>query len=90
MIDLLTSVWDIPASRFFPYGFVVAGVALLGFLVFDLREAARESAARKNGPMKFRSPYREDDGTSIFFYDGDDASEGAAQAVPVQSRRASR
>ncbi len=88
MLDLMASgVWTIPASRFFPYGFVVLGAALVSFMVSDLRRAAKESAAKKSGEMKFVSRYREEGGMSIFFDTGEDASAPAAQPALARKRR---
>jgi len=76
-----------PMSRLVTYGFLIAAVPLLGFVALDLRRAARASAEKKNGSMKFMSSYRDEHGMPIFFEAGEDPSARAAHRVLTQKRR---
>lgn len=74
-------------NRLVTYGFLLAAVPLLGFVLLDLRRAARESAEKKKGSMKFMSRYRDEHGMPIFFEVGEDPSARAAQRVLRQKQR---
>ena len=84
------SVWTIPASRFFPWGFVVLSAALIGFMVDDLRRAAKDSASKNDRSMKFAPHYREEDDMSVFFDSGDDSAAYAADWALAQKQREER
>jgi hypothetical protein len=77
-----------PLNRLVTYGFLLAAVPLLGFVVLDLRRAAKEAAEKKKGSMRFMSRYRDEHGMPIFFEAGEDPSARAAHRVLTQKRRA--
>lgn len=79
-----------PMNRIVTFGFLLAAIPLLGFVALDLRRAAKASAARKNGAMKFMSRYRDENGMPIFFEAGEDPSARSAQRVLTQKRRNSQ
>jgi hypothetical protein len=84
---LANGLWTLPASHFFPYGFLVLAVALVSFMVSDLRRAARESAAKKSEAAQFVARYREPNGMSIFFAPEEDPSTAAVQPAYARKRR---
>lgn len=89
MLQLLASlIWAAPLSRLVSYGFLIAAVPLLGFVVLDLRRASKASAEKKQvDSMKFMSSYRDEHGMPIFFEAGEDPSARAAHRVLTQKRR---
>ncbi len=76
-----------PMNRLVTYGFLLAAVPLLGFVLLDLRRAAKVTAEKKKGSMKFMSRYRDEHGMPIFFEAGEDPSSRAAQRVLRQKQR---
>jgi hypothetical protein len=79
------SLWTAPASRFFPYGFLVVAALLAGFVAFEMQQAAKESATKEDS-MAFLSRHREN-GMSVFFDTSEDPSDLAAQPVLARKRR---
>jgi hypothetical protein len=89
MLDLLaTFLLAAPTHLLVSLGFVVVAVPLLGLMAIDMRRAAKESAQKKDAPMKFMSRYRDENGMPIFFEAGEDPSARAAHRVLTQVRRA--
>lgn len=84
---LATFIFAAPMSRLVTYGFLVAAIPLLGLVAVDLRRAAKASAEKRHGSMKFMSSYRDEHGMPIFFEAGEDPSARAAHRVLVQKRR---
>jgi hypothetical protein len=80
------SLWTLPASRFFPYGFFVVAAALAGFVAFEMQQAARASATKKDSKA-FLSQYGKENGMSVFFDMSEDPSDLAAQPVLARKRR---
>ena len=81
-------LWAGPLPGAVTLGFLIAAVPLLGFVVLELRRAAKQTAKKKDGSMQFMSRYRDEHGMPIFFEAGEDPSARAAQRVLRQKRRA--
>ena len=69
------------------FGFLLGIGALLGLLAFDLRRSVYASGRRKNEPMKFLAPYRDENGMPIYYEAGEDPTERYAQRVLARARR---
>ena len=69
------------------FGFLSGAGALLGLLAFDLRRSAHPGQ-KKNEPMQFLAPYRDENGMPIYYEAGEDPTERYAQRVLARARRA--